>query len=114
MLMCLSFAPCVTLPECACYSDPAAGAHKDAVGVCAREMGDPQLALLLARLLDAAAAEKAGASARAEQEAGPLLRHLITTELLPGAAELAACTNAPACMHECGCGNLGLCCRHDD
>lgn len=64
---------------------PAAGAHKDAVGVCAREMGDPQLALFLARLLDAAAAKSADAAAAAGVAAGPLLRHVIMSELLPGA-----------------------------
>lgn len=63
----------------------AAGAHKDAVGVCAREMGDPQLALFLARLLDAAAAKSADAAAAAGVAAGPLLRHVIMSELLPGA-----------------------------
>ncbi|KAK9832643.1 hypothetical protein WJX81_006635 [Elliptochloris bilobata] len=51
-----------------------AGRPGDAVGVCARELGDPGLAALLARLLD-------GADGR------PLLRHLLQTDLLPEAEE---------------------------
>ena len=46
------------------------GAFQDAVGVCAHELGDPQLALFLARLL--------------EGEQGPLQQALLTKELLPG------------------------------
>ena len=48
----------------------AGGAYKDAVGVCAHEMNDPQLALFLARLL--------------EGEHGPLQQNLISGDLLPG------------------------------
>ena len=48
----------------------AGGAYKDAVGVCAHEMKDPQLALFLARLL--------------EGEHGPLQQNLISGDLLPG------------------------------
>jgi hypothetical protein len=40
--------------------------------VCARELGDPGLAALLARLLDGA-------------DGGPLLTHLLADDLLPGA-----------------------------
>ncbi len=40
------------------------------MGVCAHELGDPQLALFLARLL--------------EGEQGPLQQALLTKELLPG------------------------------
>ena len=46
------------------------GAYKDAVGVCAHELGDPQLALFLARLL--------------EGGQSPLQQHLLSDELLPG------------------------------
>ena len=46
------------------------GAYKDAVGVCAHELGDPQLALFLARLL--------------EGGQSPLQQHLLSQELLPG------------------------------
>ena len=53
---------------------PAAGHLRDAVGVCARELNDPQLALFLARLL--------------EPTPGPLLRHTLADELLPRAAFL--------------------------
>ncbi len=52
----------------ACFG--AGGALQDAVGVCAHELGDPQLALFLARLL--------------EGEQGPLQQALLTKELLPG------------------------------
>ena len=48
----------------------AGGAYKDAVGVCAHELGDPQLALFLARLL--------------EGGQSPLQQHLLSQELLPG------------------------------
>lgn len=48
----------------------AGGAYKDAVGVCAHELGDPQLALFLARLL--------------EGGQSPLQQHLLSRELLPG------------------------------
>jgi hypothetical protein len=60
----------------------AAGEHKDAVGVCAREMGDPQLALFLARLLDGKASP-AGAPGSTVAP-GSLLRGVISRELLPG------------------------------
>lgn len=63
----------------------AAGEHKDAVGVCAREMGDPQLALFLARLLDGRGSP-AGASGSAAAP-GPLLRGVISAELLPGGGQ---------------------------
>ena len=46
------------------------GAYKDAIGVCAHELGDPQLALFLARLL--------------EGGQGSLQQHLLSQELLPG------------------------------
>lgn len=48
----------------------AGGAHRDAVGVCAHELKDPQLALFLARLL--------------EGPQGPLQQALISDELLHG------------------------------
>ena len=60
----------------------AAGEHKDAVGVCAREMGDPQLALFLARLLDGKASPAGAAGSTVAP--GPLLRGVISGELLPG------------------------------
>ena len=44
--------------------------YRDAVGVCAHEMGDPQLALFLCHLL--------------EGPQGPLQRELLTRDLLPG------------------------------
>lgn len=44
----------------------------DAVSVCAREMGDPQLALFLARIL--------------ETPQQSLVRQIVQKELLPGAA----------------------------
>lgn len=47
----------------------AAGQLRDAVGVCANELADPQLAIFLCRLL--------------EPTPGPLLRHLLADELLP-------------------------------
>jgi RAVE protein 1 C terminal len=72
----------------------AAGALKDAVGVCAREMGDPQLALFLARLLDAKPSTATGSGPAAP---GPLLQGVITTELLPGALSLESPTLLPAC-----------------
>lgn len=43
---------------------------KDAVGVCANEMEDPQLALFLCRLL--------------EGGEGPLQRYVLQSELIPG------------------------------
>ena len=49
-------------------------AHHDAVGVCAHEVGDPQLALFLARVL--------------EGEQGPLQHALLTKHLVPGGAPL--------------------------
>ncbi len=61
----------------------AAGEHKDAVGVCAREMDDPQLALFLARLLDGRASPAGAAGSTVAP--GPLLRGVVTAELLPGA-----------------------------
>lgn len=48
------------------------GNPKDALGVCATEMGDPQLALFVARIL--------------EPQCGPLTTRLIQHELLPGTA----------------------------
>lgn len=48
---------------------PAGGAQQDAVGVCAKEIEDPQLALFLCHML--------------EGPQGPLQHHLITTHLLP-------------------------------
>lgn len=49
---------------------PCAGGHlKDAVGVCAHELADPQLAIFVARLL--------------EPEQGALLGNLLANELLP-------------------------------
>lgn len=59
----------------------AAGRPGDAVGVCARELGDPGLAALLARLLDGC-------------DGGPLLRHLLQADLLPGARRATRCTCA--------------------
>ena len=48
----------------------AGGSARDAVGVCAHEMGDPQLALFLCHLL--------------EGPHGQLQRELLTRDLLPG------------------------------
>ncbi|BDA47164.1 probable DmX-like protein 2 at C-terminar half [Coccomyxa sp. Obi] len=50
-----------------------AGQLRDAVGVCANELADPQLAIFLCRLL--------------EPTPGPLLRHLLADELLPRALD---------------------------
>ena len=47
----------------------AGGAQQDAIGVCAKEIDDPQLALFLCHML--------------EGPQGPLQHHLITTQLLP-------------------------------
>lgn len=63
-------------------SAPAGGAYKDAIGVCAHEMQDPQLALFLARLL--------------EGEQGPLQQSLICQDLLPG-------LSSPDCPQHCNC-----------
>ena len=49
---------------------PCTGGHlKDAVGVCAHELADPQLAIFVARLL--------------EPKEGALLSNLLANELLP-------------------------------
>ena len=48
----------------------AGGQLADAVGVCAREMGDPQLALFLGRIM--------------ESPEQPLVRQIVHKELLPG------------------------------
>ena len=47
----------------------AGGAQQDAVGVCAQELQDPQLALFLCHML--------------EGPQGPLQHHLISSQLLP-------------------------------
>ncbi|KAG2488583.1 hypothetical protein HYH03_012902 [Edaphochlamys debaryana] len=69
-----------------------AGQHSDAVGVLVRERRDPQLALLVARLLDASggvtgpgmAAPPAGAGAGTGLPVGgPVARRLIEQELMP-------------------------------
>lgn len=57
------------------------GAYKDAVGVCAHELGDPQLALFLARIL--------------EGGQSPLQQHLLSQELLPG--HLCCCLGTVCC-----------------
>ena len=57
---------------------PAAGSHKDAVGVCGHEMRDPQLALFLARLL--------------EPSNPQLQREVIEDRLLPGPTQCYAAT----------------------
>lgn len=59
------------------------GAYKDAVGVCATELGDPQLALFLARLL--------------EGGQSPLQHHLLSRELLPGHSRLLLWRYRPTC-----------------
>lgn len=81
-----------------------AGAHRDAVGVCAREMGDPQLALLLSRLLDGASGP-AGASGA---HPGQLLRQVVTADMLPGEDKtthtVQSCDHAPvACWMKLRC-----------
>lgn len=48
----------------------AGGSLKDALGVCAHELADPQLALFVSRVF--------------ENKIGPSTRHLIEKELLPG------------------------------
>jgi hypothetical protein len=49
------------------------GGHlKDAVGVCANELADPQLAIFLCRILEPGSGQP-----------GPMLRHLLNDELLP-------------------------------
>ena len=48
----------------------AGGQLADAVGVCARELGDPQLALFLGRIM--------------ESPEQPLVRQIVLKELLPG------------------------------
>lgn len=75
----------------ACFD--AGGALQDAVGVCAHELGDPQLALFLARLL--------------EGEQGPLQQALLTKELLPGCVldhfvnlfDASLAMALPLCLH---------------
>ncbi len=52
-----------------CKTGAAGGAQQDAVGVCAQELQDPQLALFLCHML--------------EGPMGPLQHHLITSQLLP-------------------------------
>lgn len=52
--------------------------------MCAREMGDPQLALLLARLLDGAQPHGAQPPGGTAPSAGRLLQQAITSEMLPG------------------------------
>ena len=65
----------------------AGGAYSDAVGVCSHELGDPQLALLLARIL--------------EGEQGPLQQALLAKELLPG-PDLLLCHHS-CCHASFGC-----------
>lgn len=60
----------------------AGGQLLDAVSVCAREMGDPQLALFLARLM--------------ETPEQPLVRDIVHKELLPGAGR-ADCQGHRSC-----------------
>jgi hypothetical protein len=59
----------------------AGGQPQDALSVCAREMGDPQLALFLGRLM--------------ETTQQPLLPALVKKELLPGART----TRSPISVH---------------
>ncbi len=65
----------------------AAGQLRDAVGVCANELADPQLAIFLCRLL-----EPAG---------GPLLQHLLADELLPRVSISSSTITKNAHIHEC-------------
>ena len=58
---------------------PAAGSHRDAVGVCGHEMRDPQLALFLARLLEPGNPQ--------------LQRDVIEDRLLPGPMHCLAATS---------------------
>ena len=60
------------LPLDLIWACPAGGAQQDAVGVCAKEIEDPQLALFLCHML--------------EGPQGPLQHHLITTHMLPRAS----------------------------
>ena len=68
----------------------AAGGHlKDAVGVCARELADPQLAIFVARLLEP---QQSGLLsdllANELLPRGPPLLHLCKTHLIEGATDL--------------------------
>ena len=76
---CLHGAPShkqMPVTKCSCLGLACAAGHlRDAVGVCARELGDPQLALFLARLL--------------EPSPGALLHHTLADNLLPREAPLA-------------------------
>ena len=75
----------------------AAGRPGDAVGVCAHELGDPGLAALLARLLDGC-------------DGGPLLRHLLQSDLLPGAPRAPPCVWAALGFKLQGSWSAGRCC----
>lgn len=61
----------------------AGGAHKDAIGVCASEMGDPQLALVVARLLDGT-----GSASATVAGCGPLLSQVVASDMQPGALHI--------------------------
>jgi hypothetical protein len=61
----------------------AGGGAKDAIGVCATEMADPQLALLIARLMDSS--QRPSASA-APPVCGPLLTQVVSSDMQPGAS----------------------------
>ena len=65
----------------------AAGQLRDAVGVCANELADPQLAIFLCRLL-----EPAG---------GYLLQHLLADELLPRVSISSSSFTKNTHIHEC-------------
>lgn len=65
-----------------------AGDHlKDAVGVCAHELADPQLAIFLARLL--------------EPKQGALLSHLLANDLLPRKHASHVCSSMAVCERGC-------------
>lgn len=75
----------------------AAGRPRDAVGVCASELDDPQLALFLARLL--------------EPSPGPLLRHTLADELLPREAPLPASFLTALHQDKQTCQGMRTCCN---
>ena len=60
----------------------AGGRYQDAVGVCAHEMGDPQLALFLCRILEGASGPLRSALLRELIQGTPA--HLVLLPLLPG------------------------------
>lgn len=66
-------------------ANAAGGSFKDAIGVCAHEMGDPQLALFIGRLLQAAPGSSGSGGGSGSTKDGVLLHDVINNDLLPGA-----------------------------